>query len=192
LIALQTPRVSQYFATSKIPERIGSSSPFFAPIDTFKTKDRYINVSVFTEKLWVKLCKLMDMEHLISDPRFDSNDKRLKNREALKTVLEGKFQEKGADEWLSLLEKEGIPNGKIFDYDEVFSDPQVKINDMVLDVEHPITGKIKVTGIPIKLSKTPGNVRMPAPILGQHTEEVLISLGYEKAEIRELKESKVI
>ena len=192
LIALQTPMASQYFATSKIPERIGSSSPFFGPIDTFKTKDRPINVSVFTEKLWVKLCKLMDMEHLISDPRFDSNDKRLKNRIVLKAILENKFQERGADEWLGLLEKEGIPNGKIFDYGEVFSDPQVKINGMVLDVEHPIAGKTKVTGFPIKLSKTPGSIRMPAPILGQHTEEVLIGLGYDNTEIKKLKESKVI
>jgi len=192
LISLQTPRASQYFATSKIPERIGSSSPFFGPIDTFKTKDRHINVSIFTDKLWVKLCKLMDMEYLISDSRFDSNDKRLKNRMALKAILEDKFQQKGADEWLELLEKEGIPNGKIFDYDEVFSDPQIKVNEMVHEIEHPVAGKIKVTGLPIKLSKTPGSVRTPAPTLSQHTHEVLISLGYDEAAIKKLKESKVI
>ncbi len=192
LIALQTPRMSQYFATSKIPERLGSASPFFGPIDTFKTKDRYINVSVFTEKSWAKLCRIMDMEHLVSDPRFDSNDKRLENREGLKAILEDQFQQRSADEWLGLLERGGIPNGKIFDYDEVFSDPQIRVNEMVLDLEHPIAGKMKVTGLPIKLSETPGDVRQPAPILGQHTEEVLSSLGYEEREIEKLRERKIV
>jgi CoA:oxalate CoA-transferase len=192
VIALQTPIASQYFATGKIPDRIGSSSPFFGPIDTFETKDRPINVSIFTEKLWVKLCKLMGVEPLISDSRFDSNAKRLANGMALKAILEDEFRQRDADEWLELLEKEGIPNGKIFDYNEVFSDPQVTANEMVLDLEHMIAGKIKVTGLPVKLSKTPGSVRMPAPILGQHTEEVLVALGYDGAEIKKLIENNIV
>lgn len=192
LISLQTPRISQYFATGLNPARIGSASPFLSPIDTFETKDSYINISVFNDKLWSRFCQKLGIEPLVRDPRFDSNAQRLQHREELTGILQAIFKEKNTVEWLNILEEEGIPCGPINSYEEVFSDAQTIKNEMVVELEHPIAGKIKVTGLPVKLQETPGSIRLPPPTLGQHTQEVLTQLGYSPAEIDHLRAKGVI
>ena len=192
MISLQTPRISQYFATGLNPARIGSASPFLSPIDTFETKDSYINISVFSDKLWSRFCQKLGIEYLTRDPRFDSNAKRLQHREELTAILQAIFKEKGTAEWINILEEEGIPCGSIDNYGEVFANPQTIKNEMVIELEHPIAGKIKVTGLPVKLQETPGSIRLPPPTLGQHTQEILTQLGYSTAEIDHLKARGVI
>ena len=123
LIALQTPRVMEYFVTGKNPVRTGRSSPFGAPIQFFETKDGYINLSVFLDKFWRKLCAALGIEHLAEDPKFARNADRMKNRRELENILAKIFRERTSAQWREILDRHDIPNGPIHTYEDVFQDP---------------------------------------------------------------------
>ena len=129
----------------------------------------------------------------MTDPRYATNPKRVENRKELIPLLQGIFLQKTSAEWLKLLAEAEIPNGPIHTIDRVLADPQVLAREMVVEMEHPHTGKYRVVGSPMKLSETPVQYRIPPPRLGEHTEEILRDiLKYSQADIDRLKEEKVI
>lgn len=183
---------SAYFMTGEVPRRLGSAHSVAAPYQAFKTKDAYITIGAGTQALWEALCRALDAEHLVSDPRFATSGDRLKNRAALVAIIEDMLSQHGAEEWLRRLDQFGVPCGPIYTFDQLFRDPQVLHREMVVEFEHPVLGRTKTLGVPVKLSRTPGSVRTPPPLLGEHTREVLRSSGYSEAEIEELRREKVI
>lgn len=191
-VAWLTYQAGRYFATGEIPGPIGSGHPLIVPYQAFKTKDGYINIAAGNDNLFRSLCKVLGVEHLADDPRFNTNPKRVENREELVKILEEIFVQKTTSEWLELIRKAGVPCGPIYNVADVVNDPQVLFRKMVVEINHPKSGRIKVTGVPVKLSESPGDVRLPPPMLGQHTVDILKFLGYSDEDISKLKDEGVV
>ena len=192
-VSLLTYQAGIYFATGSVPKRIGNQHPTICPYETFKASDGYIHIAVGNNKLWHKFCDLLGLDETENDPRFSSNPKRVENRDELFTIIEKIISAKKSTEWLKLFDEEEIPAGPILTVDKTVNHPQVLAREMVTDITHPKAGQIKLTGIPVKLSDTPGSIENPPPLLGQHTDEILSDvLGYSKDEITELRKLEVI
>jgi crotonobetainyl-CoA:carnitine CoA-transferase CaiB-like acyl-CoA transferase len=184
---------SSYLISGNIPKRWGTAHESIVPYQAFKAKDKYFTIGVGNDKLWIRFCNVIGRAELAEDPRFATNPLRVKNRKELIKILEEIFKEKVAEEWLTLLEKEAIPCGPINTIDEVFKDPQVLHREMLVEIEHPKAGLIKMVGIPVKYSDTKPAIRLPPPVLGEHTQEILQGLlGYSSREIQELRSQGVI
>jgi formyl-CoA transferase/CoA:oxalate CoA-transferase len=188
-VSWHTYMAGNFFASGKNPRKLGSAHPNIVPYQAFSAKDQYFIVAVGNDSLWQKFCQIAGLEGLANDPRFVTNPKRVENRDELVRIIQARLLTKPAVEWVEALESAGIPAGLINDFDQVYQDPQVLHRQMVVEAEHPIAGKIRLTGIPVKLSGTPGQIRTAPPLLGQHTEEVLLSLGYSLDQIAELRNS---
>ncbi len=191
-VAWLTYRAGSFFASGEIPKPLGSGHPVIVPYQAFKAKDVYVNVAAGNDQLWQKFCKALGLENIMNEQRFATNAMRVKNREEIIKIIGDVICTKKADEWLKILTEAGVPCGPIYNMDKIFSDPQVLHREMVKELEHPTAGKIKVTGIPIKLSNTPGEILKAPPVLGQHTKEILSELGFKEIEIEKLYEEKVI
>ncbi len=191
-VAWLTYRAGSFFASGEIPKPLGSGHPVIVPYQAFKAKDVYVNVAAGNDQLWQKFCKALGLENIMNEQRFATNAMRVKNREEIIEIIGDVICTKKADEWLKILTEAGVPCGPIYNMDKIFSDPQVLHREMVKELEHPTAGKVKVTGIPIKLSNTPGEILKAPPVLGQHTKEILSELGFKEIEIEKLYEEKVI
>lgn len=176
----------------EIPKPIGSGHQSVVPYQAFKTKDMYIVIAVFVEKFWQLLCKVMDLEELEKDPRFESNDKRRENKSELIPILQERLMTKPGNEWLKLLAEAGVPSGPINTVDRVMEDEQVVARNMVPTISHPKCGDLKVLGNPIKITDVEEFFES-SPLLGEHTEEILKGLlGYDEEHIQKLHDEKVI
>jgi crotonobetainyl-CoA:carnitine CoA-transferase CaiB-like acyl-CoA transferase len=164
---------AHYFATGTRPARIGQAHRGSSPYQCFRTADGYITLGASQQHFFVKLCEMTGMQALLDDPRFRTNADRVAHNDALVALLSEKLRLQPSSHWLAALEKAGIPAGPVLHYDEVFTDPHILARDMVVKTEHPVTGTFHTMGVPVKLSDTPGSVRMPAPRLGEHTDAVL-------------------
>ena len=192
-VALLTYHANGYFATGKIPPRRGNKHPSITPYETYSCKDGYFNLGVGNDSLWRRFCDAMGLGEIKEDPKFAVNKDRVDNRLELQEILDALFAEKTVEETLDALKGAGVPCGPINNLAQVLSEPQVLAREMVVDVDVPVAGPTKVTGVPIKLSETPGSVRTPPPTLGQHTEEVLESvLGMDEAQRNTLRQEGVV
>jgi crotonobetainyl-CoA:carnitine CoA-transferase CaiB-like acyl-CoA transferase len=179
---------SIYFASGEIPQPKGSAHRLNAPYQVFTTKDGAISIGAANQSTWGKLCEVLGRWDLREDARFLTNADRVQHYEELSETLQPVFVQRTTAEWLTALEAAGVPAGPIYNMAQVYGDPHVRDRDMVVELEHPVAGKVKNIGIPVKLSVTPGQIRHPAPLLGQHTDEVLRWLGLEPAERARLRE----
>ena len=191
-VAWLTYRAGSYFATGEIPKPLGSGHQIMVPYQAFKAKDVYINIAVGNDRQWEKFCKLVGLENIMNDPKFVNNPNRVINRDELEEIIGTLIATKNGEEWLELLRGEGIPCGPIYTMEDIFKDPQVLHRDMLKELPHSKAGKVKVTGIPVKLLDTPGELRTGPPLLGEQTEEILRDLGYNQSDIDGFKTEKVI
>lgn len=153
---------------------------------------KYLSLGILIPKWWEALCRVLDREELIRDERFEDAHRRQRNREALLAELDTAFQQRPRDEWLALLMEADVPCGPVNDYAALVTEPQALENGYIASIEHPSLGSVGVVGSPIKMTKTPAGPVACAPELGQHTEEVLLDLGYDWAAIERLKVAEVI
>ncbi|MFQ5989535.1 MAG: CaiB/BaiF CoA transferase family protein [Candidatus Methylomirabilales bacterium] len=183
---------SSYFATGEIPQPLGSAHRLNAPYQVFETKDGAVSLGAANQSTWEKLCGVIGRQDLLNHPHFLTNADRVRNYQELGAFLAPVLRQRTTAEWLALFEGAGVPAGPIYNVAEVYDDPHVRARNMLVELEHPVAGKIKNIGIPVKLSLTPGEIRGPAPLLGQHTDEVLLWVGLDRTEIAHLRESGVI
>ena len=191
-VSFLTYQAGIYFGTGKSPTRKGNQHPTIVPYETFKASDRYFNLAIGNDRLWQQFCDLLEQPDLKTHEKFATNPKRVQNHDELYTALEKVFAQKSADEWLALFEKNGLPCGPIFSVAEVLEHPQVRAREMVVERPHPKLKSVKMTGVPVKLSATPGEAGAAPPLLGQHTEDVLRELGYSGGQLADFKKRGVI
>ncbi len=172
--------------------RMGTKYFLATPYEPYPAGDgKLVNIVVATEWHWREFCKAVGLEHLLEDPRFATNQQRLKHREELERIIVEKLKEKSRDEWIEILLKAGVPCGAVNTILEVVEHPQTKHRKTIVEVDYPGLGKIKLFNNPVKFSGYEVEVRRP-PRLGEHTEEILRSLGFSEAEIEELRKEGVI
>ena len=183
---------SVYFADGDIPGPLGSAHRVSAPYQALRTLDGYLNIGAATQPTWEQLCRAIGQESLIDDYRFLMPGDRKARQDELATLLEETFSTDTTGNWLKLLEDAGVVAGPIYNMDQVYKDPQVLARQMLVDLEDPELGTIHNIGIPVKLSSTPGQIRTRAPMLGEHSAEVLMENGFSQAEVDELLELGVV
>ena len=188
---LQFSAFAEYLAGGDMPYKMGRSYgvPPFGP---FRAKDGEIMTIFGTGAMWPDFCKVVGVEHLANDPKFKTDSARQKNREEIGRLLDEAFRKKTRTEWAQIFQDAKMRCDPCLTYKEVCAHPQLAANEIISSVSHPTRGEIKVLGLPVKLTKTPGCPQGPSPLLGQHTEEILLKLGYKPKDIVELEKQGVI
>jgi len=175
-----------YFATGVNPGPSGSAHILTAPYQAFPTADGWINVGGANQSNWERITKAIGLPELAADPRFRTNGDRMRNLAALTPILGERFKAHPSAHWIGEFEAAGVPVGPVNKVGDMLADPQVAAREMVVELQHPKAGATKALGLPIKFSETAGEIRRPAPLLGEHTREVLSNLGYSAGEIEKL------
>jgi crotonobetainyl-CoA:carnitine CoA-transferase CaiB-like acyl-CoA transferase len=185
--------VGAYVADGIVPGPLGTAYGALLPYQTFRTSTRDIAIGVGSDKLWRIFCPLLGLKALTGDPRFVTNAARNANRATLVEILQEAFLAKTYEEWESILLPAGVPMGAVNSLDAAIAHPQVAARNALVEHPHPVAGRVRMTAPPVRLSDTPGSVRSPAPLLGEHTEQVLRQrLGLGDEEIGHLRREGVI
>jgi formyl-CoA transferase len=179
-------QAAKYLNTGEVPPPVGNHHPLTAPMGVYRAKDGHLNLAVGNDEMWGRLCAALERSELATDPRFARGQARLTHRRALDEILEEALSRRTVTEWVESLNAAGVACGPIYTVDQVFADPQVTRFNLVHELKHPLWGLVKVLGLPVSLSRTPPEVRSPAPLSGQHTREVVESLGYDRPTIEGL------
>ena len=172
-----------FFATGASPGALGSAHPLAAPYQALQTKDGWVNVGAANQANWLRLVEVVGEPELATDPRFVDNSARMQNLPELIGILTQSFSQRDTADWLARLQSVGVPASPVLSIGDMLKDPQVLAREMVVDVEHSHLGSTKALGSPVKFSATPTNIRHGAPLLGEHTREILAEFGYLDAEI---------
>lgn len=193
VVALLTNVASNYLVGGMEPRRLGNAHPNITPYEAFRARDRWFALAAANQRQWATLCDVINRPDLKNDPRFTTNVERVANRQALLEALNETLATRDADEWLADLREAGLPCGPINAVPDVFDHPQAQARGLALEVEHPTAGPVRLTGFPYKLSQTQAEVRQPPPLLGQHTEQVLMEvLGYSTEDVAALRKREII
>ncbi|WP_183192827.1 CaiB/BaiF CoA transferase family protein [Brevibacillus nitrificans] len=183
---------TSYFATGRASGRLGSAHPSIVPYQAFKARDGDIILAIANNSLWERACRALGWEDLREDPRFHTNDDRVAHRDLLVAIISARIAEMDRQEIIHKLDQAGVPAGPIHTVDQVLNHPQVLAREMVLEVEHPIVKDLKMPGFPVKLSDTPAQVHRHPPLLGEHTEEILLEMGFLPEQIEAWRATKVV
>lgn len=188
-----TWEAAAYFSQGTVPGPTGWRHRVSAPYQALQTRNGYIMLGCANQRTWEKLClEVIDKPEWIEDSRFKTNTDRGANVEVLETMLEEVLRTEDRTYWLQKCEAAGVPAGPINNFNDVVQDPHYLEREMIQEVEHPVIGKMKMFGIPTKFSETPCRIRMPSPLFGQHTDEVLSTLGYSEEKLSEFRIQGVI
>jgi crotonobetainyl-CoA:carnitine CoA-transferase CaiB-like acyl-CoA transferase len=192
-LGILTGAIGAFVADGLVPGPMGTAYGMLLPYQTFQTMTRDIAIGIGSDKLWKLFCPLLGLGHLVDDPRYVSNAARNANRATLIDALQQAFLTKSYEEWEAILLPAGIPIGAINTIDAVMTHPQVAARRAIVECEHPVAGRVRMVAPPVGLGDTPGSVRRPAPLVGEHTDVVLRErLGMSDAELARLREGGVI
>jgi len=180
-----------YFDTGKTPGPAGNHHPLSSPHGVFRAADRPFNIAVGNEAMWRTFVQVIGRPDLATHPRFDSPGHRLRNRDELTAEINRALAGSPAQHWIDLFNEKGIPSGPILTIEEMFNHPQIAAREMLLRMPHPARGEFMTTGLGVKLAETPGKVTRP-PLLGEHTEKVLLAHGFTRPELERLRTAKAI
>lgn len=178
---------SNYLVSGKVPERMGNQHPNIVPYQVFPTADRDMVVAVGNDQQFARFTRVIGLPELAEDERFQTNSARVENRRDLIPIISQQMLQKTADEWASLLHDAGIPNGPINGMKSLFEDPQVKAREMVVEMAHPTAELVRLVGSPLKLSRSPVEMKRHPPLYGEHTEDILNELGFSREEISQFR-----
>ncbi|WP_029098489.1 CaiB/BaiF CoA transferase family protein [Brevibacillus thermoruber] len=178
---------SSYLTTGAVPRRLGNQHPHIVPYQVFPTRDGEMVVAVGNDAQFRKLAEALGMPELAADERYRTNADRLRHRDGLVAVISAVMKAKPTTHWRARLQAAGIPHGPINDLQAVFADPQVQARNMVVEMAHPTAGSVKLVGSPLKLSRTPVEMKRHPPLYGEHTTQVLSRLGYSPDELDEMR-----
>jgi crotonobetainyl-CoA:carnitine CoA-transferase CaiB-like acyl-CoA transferase len=193
MLALLTYQAGHYFATGEAPVRTGNRHPQQTPYETFATRDGFVIIGAGSQRLWEKLCtKVLNRSDFITDPRFLTLADRNRNQPQLKEIIDDLTATEPTDEWIDRLNRAQVPCGKVRTVKEALELEQTRAREMVVEMEDRLRGRKKLLGIPTKLSENPGQIRMMPPMLGEHTEAILLDLGYSRTQIEAWEEEKVV
>lgn len=171
------------FATGVAPGPMGSAHPLNGPYQAFQTADGWINVGAANQRNWLRFLDVIGAPELNDDPRFASNHDRMQHLKDLEEILNDHLRRETSEVWLERMERAGLPAGPVLDILQMQADPQAHARDMIVEVDHPVAGAVKTLGHPVKFSETPASIRSAAPLLGQHSREVLREAGYDAGQI---------
>lgn len=184
---------SDYLASGEVPLPLASAHRRIAPHGAFKTKDGYITIAADSApRTWKTLCQLLGKEEMEHHPQLADNTLRRKNLPLLIAQIEEATTQRESAFWLEKLNAAGIPCGPVQNYDQVFRHPQVLARQLLVENQHPVAGTVRMVGKPLKFSDTPAGDLIPSPSLGQHSQEILQSLGYTSSEIAQLQRDRVV
>ena len=191
-IAMLDFQAARWLLAKEVPQQAGNNHPTSIPTGVFKTSDGYINIAASGTAIYARLVEVLGDPVLGTDPRFADGAALSRNRDAVNARIEAVTVNKTSSQWIDILNEAGVPCGPIYSIDEVFADPQVQHMKMAQGVEYPVLGHQEVVGQAVELSRTPSEIRLPTPELGQHTDEILGQLGFAPEEITALRDGGTI
>ena len=191
-VALSVWEATEFFASGQAPQPMGSAHRMSAPYQALACADGYITIGAANDRLFERLCSLLGHPEWSSDPEYANDTARVANRQALAERIEAVTRLRPRAHWLALFEDHGVPCGPINNYADVFDDEQIAAREMVVETDHPTLGRLRTLGSPLKMSRTPPQPGRPAPLLGQHTDDVLREAGYAPADVAALRAAGVV
>ena len=191
-ITLTDFQAARYLKEGEVAPQVGNDHPTSMPTSAYRTADGHINVAASGEGMWKRLCAAIGREDLVTRPEFADMPARAKNRAALNAEINKALEKKKSAEWIEALNAAGVPCGPIYTMDQVFADPQVQHLGVAADIESRSLGRFRVVNQAVRLSRTPATMRVAAPEIGEHTDEVLAELGYSAREIAGLRAAKAV
>ena len=191
-VSLAIHESAELWSRGTVPGPLGSGHRLAAPYQALRAKDGYLTVGAGTDKLWERMCGAIGRDDLLGDERFIGNSKRMENLVELEQELESTLMTAPVDHWVQLIIDAGVPAGPILNYEQVLSDPHTLARRMVVEIDHPKAGRIKSLGSPVKLSKVPAGAPRHAPLLAEHTDEILAELGISAERVARLREQGIL
>ena len=191
--AMVFPDRANYFDDHVVPKRIGNKLSSSAPFGAYNAKNGYVIICTITDPQWHKVLQAMDREDLITEQRYATRENRTRNMEEVDGLVQAWCKERTVEEVFAILKESGVPCSPLPTFDQVASDPHLRSREMIVEVEQPVSGKVKLSGSVYKMSKTPGDRKLPVPAVGEHNEEIYGGLlGIDAAQMKQLQEESII